>query len=146
MVRFQKWIKDIFLTPHGHSIHCQQWQLSKVLMSYREFVSHAYCGAAGPVSKMASQQEKAFCVPRFEVSRSAITVRPEFRARFNTRHHSCVVRLFQLVHETFEIRAKSIAVGKNLFRPTCYQPSEVLSLLPTLGSVIGWAIIQQASR
>ena len=29
-------------------------------------VSHAYCGAAGPVSKMASQQEKAFCVLRFE--------------------------------------------------------------------------------
>jgi hypothetical protein len=26
--------------------------------------SHAYCGAAGPVSKMASQQEKAFlCAP-----------------------------------------------------------------------------------
>ena len=30
-------------------------------------VSHAYCGAEGPVSKMASQQEKAFCVLRFEV-------------------------------------------------------------------------------
>ena len=35
---------------------------------------HAYCGAAGSVSKMASQQEKAFCVLRFEVSRSVITV------------------------------------------------------------------------
>ena len=30
--------------------------------------------AAGPVSKMASQQEKAFCVLRFEVSNSVITV------------------------------------------------------------------------
>ena len=30
--------------------------------------------AAGPVSKMASQQENAFCVLRFEVSRSVITV------------------------------------------------------------------------
>ena len=39
-------------------------------------------GAAGPVSKMASQQEKAFCVLRFEVSRSVITVQLEFRARF----------------------------------------------------------------
>ena len=39
-------------------------------------------GAAGPVSKMASQQGKAFCVLRFEVSRSVITVQREFRARF----------------------------------------------------------------
>ena len=34
----------------------------------------------GPVSKMAPQQEKAFCVLRFEGSRSVITVQPEFRA------------------------------------------------------------------
>ena len=39
-------------------------------------------GPAGPVSNMASQQEKAFCVLRFEVSRSVITVQREFRARF----------------------------------------------------------------
>jgi len=38
--------------------------------------------AAGPVSKMASQQEKAFCVLRFEVFRSMITVQRDFRARF----------------------------------------------------------------
>jgi hypothetical protein len=31
---------------------------------------------------MASQQEKAFCVLRFEVSISVITVQREFRARF----------------------------------------------------------------
>jgi hypothetical protein len=37
---------------------------------------------AGPVSKMASQHEKAFCVLRFEVSRFVITVQREFRARF----------------------------------------------------------------
>ena len=37
---------------------------------------------AGPVSKMVSQQEKAFCVLRFEVSRSVITVQREFGARF----------------------------------------------------------------
>jgi len=37
---------------------------------------------AGLVSKMASQQEKAVCVLRFEVTRSVITVQPEFRARF----------------------------------------------------------------
>jgi len=39
-------------------------------------------GATGPVSKMASQQEKAFYVLRFEVSRSVTTVKREFRARF----------------------------------------------------------------
>ena len=33
---------------------------------------------AGSVYKMASQQEKAFCVLRFEVSRSVITVQREF--------------------------------------------------------------------
>jgi hypothetical protein len=43
---------------------------------------------AGPVSKMASQQEKAFCELRFEVSRSAITVQREFRARFKKKHHT----------------------------------------------------------
>ena len=37
---------------------------------------------AGPVSKMASQQEKAFCVLCFEVSRSVIAVQCEFRAQF----------------------------------------------------------------
>jgi len=37
---------------------------------------------AGPVSKMAPQQEKAFCVLCFEVSRSVSTVQREFRARF----------------------------------------------------------------
>jgi hypothetical protein len=36
-------------------------------MRYQQFASHAYCVAAGPVSKMALQQEKAFCVLRFEV-------------------------------------------------------------------------------
>ena len=39
-------------------------------------------GVAGSVSKMAPQQEKAFCVLRFEASRSVITVQREFRARF----------------------------------------------------------------
>ena len=53
----------------------------------------AYCGAAGPVSKMASQQEKAFCVLRFEVSRSVITVQREFRARFR-KDEPCMVPLF----------------------------------------------------
>ena len=40
-----------------------------------------------------SQQENAFCVLRFEVSRSVITVPREFHARFR-KDASCMVRLF----------------------------------------------------
>ena len=82
MVRFQKLTRNLFLTLHGHNVHRQQRHLSKFLMRYQQFASHAYCGAEGPISKMASQQEKAFCVLRFEVSRSVITVQREFRSRF----------------------------------------------------------------
>jgi hypothetical protein len=73
MVQFSK-NKSLFLTLHWHNLHYQQRELLKFLMRYQQFASHAYCGAAGPVSKMASQQEKAFCVHRFEVPRSVITV------------------------------------------------------------------------
>jgi hypothetical protein len=51
-------------------------------MRYQQFASPAYCGAAGPVSKMASQQEKVFCVLRFEVFKYVITVQREFCERF----------------------------------------------------------------
>ena len=74
MVLFQKLTRNLFLTLHGHNVLRQQRQLSKFLMRYQQFASHAYWGAAGLVSKMASQREKAFCVLRFEVSRSVITV------------------------------------------------------------------------
>ena len=57
-------------------------QVSHALPAVRSLVL-----AAGPVSNMASQQEKAFCVLRFEVSRSVIAVQREFRA-------PCMVRLF----------------------------------------------------
>ena len=63
MVRFQKLTRNLFLALHRHNVHRQQRQLSKFLML-----------TAGPISKMASQQEKAFCVLRFEVSRSVIIV------------------------------------------------------------------------
>ena len=43
-------------------------QISHALPGFRSLVL-----TAGPVSKMAPQQEKAFCVLRFEVSRSVIT-------------------------------------------------------------------------
>jgi len=74
MVRFQKLTRNLFLILHRYNLHRQQQQLSKFLMRYQQFTSHAYCGAVGPVSKMASQQAKVFSVLRFEVSRPVITV------------------------------------------------------------------------
>ena len=74
MVRFQKITRNLFLTLRGHNVHRQQWQLSKFFVRYQQFASHAYCGAAGSVSKMVSQQGRALCVLHFEVSRSVITV------------------------------------------------------------------------
>ena len=64
-------------------------QVSHALPAVRSLVL-----TAGPVSKMASQQEKAFCVPRFEVSRSVITVQQySCSARF-IKDAPCMVRLF----------------------------------------------------
>ena len=57
--------RNLFLTLHGHNVHRQQRQLSKFLMRYQQLASHVYCVITGQVSKMASQQEKAFCVLRF---------------------------------------------------------------------------------
>jgi hypothetical protein len=59
----------------------------KFLMRYK-FAPHAYCVAAGPVTKMALQLEKAFCVLRFEVSRAVITVQREFVHGFKKTHHT----------------------------------------------------------
>jgi hypothetical protein len=84
MLQFQKLTRNLFLTLHGQNVHHQQRQLPKFRMRYQQFASHTYFGAAGPVSKMASQQEKAFCVLRFEASRSVITVQREVCARFRT--------------------------------------------------------------
>ena len=44
VVRFQKLTRNLFLTLHGHNVHRQQRQLSKFLMRYQQFASHAYCG------------------------------------------------------------------------------------------------------
>jgi hypothetical protein len=59
MVQFQKLTRNLFLAFHGHNVHRQQQQLSKFLLHYQQLASHAYCGATGPVFKMALQQEKA---------------------------------------------------------------------------------------
>jgi len=41
MVRFEKLIRNLFLTLHGHNVHRQQRQLSKFLTRYQQFASHA---------------------------------------------------------------------------------------------------------
>ena len=41
MVRFQKLTRNLFLTLHGQNVHRQQRQLSKFLMRYQPFASHA---------------------------------------------------------------------------------------------------------
>ena len=76
----KKLTRNLILTLHGQNVHRQQRKLSS------SSLARAYCRAAGPVSKMASQQEKAFCVLRFEVSRSVITV----HGLEKTHHAWCV--------------------------------------------------------
>ena len=58
MVRFQKLTRNLFLTLHWHNVRRQQRQLSFSCATSSSFLMLT----AGPVSKMASQQEKAFCV------------------------------------------------------------------------------------
>ena len=41
MVPFQKLTRNLFLTLRGHNVHRQQRQLSKFLMRYQQFASHA---------------------------------------------------------------------------------------------------------
>jgi hypothetical protein len=74
--------KNSFNTLQGHNIHCQQRELSKFLIRYQQYDFLAYCGVAGSISKMASQQEKASLVLSFEAFRSVIALHREFRARF----------------------------------------------------------------
>ena len=67
----KKFISHLTRAKHT-SLAAATVQVSHALPAVRSLVLIA--GAAGPVSKMAPQQEKAFCVLRFEVSRSVITV------------------------------------------------------------------------
>ena len=106
MAQFQKLTSNLFLTLHGQNVHRQQRQLSKFLMRYQQFAFNAYCGAAGPVSKMASQQEKAFCVLRFEVSRSVITVQ-----RAVQHGASFLNRAMQLYYQWHCFKRNVIGIG-----------------------------------
>jgi hypothetical protein len=38
--------KNLFITLHGHNLHCQQRELSKFIMRYQQFTFHAYRGAS----------------------------------------------------------------------------------------------------
>jgi len=102
MVQFQKLTRNLFLTLYGQNVQRQQRQLSQFRMLYQQFAFHAYCGTVGSVSKMAPQQEKAFCVLRFEVSRFVITVQLEFRARFrkDAPHRNNITRWYRQFVET----------------------------------------------
>ena len=97
-----KLTKNIFLTLHVHNVHRQQWQLSKFHIHYHQFASHAYCRAVWPVSKMASYQEKVFCVLRLQVSRSVITVQCEFSSRFrkDAPHRNNIIMCYRQFVET----------------------------------------------
>ena len=59
---------------HLTQAQCTPSAAATVQVSHVLPAVHSLVLTAGPVSKMASQQEKAFCVLRFEVSRSVITV------------------------------------------------------------------------
>jgi hypothetical protein len=80
MVRFQKLIK-MYFTPYTSAAYTISSEICPCFSCATSSSLHAYCEAAGQVSKMASHQEEAFCVLRFEVSKSVITVQHEFRAR-----------------------------------------------------------------
>jgi hypothetical protein len=89
-------LKKKFISPLTRAQRTrQQRQLSKFLMRYHQFASHAYGGAAWPVSKMASRQEKVFCVLRFEMSRSVVTIQREFPARFRKTHQAISANYFK---------------------------------------------------
>jgi hypothetical protein len=62
----------MYFSPYTAQHNCQQRELSKSLMATSSSLPLLTAGPAGQVSKMASKQEKAFCVLRYEVSRSVI--------------------------------------------------------------------------
>ena len=61
MVQFQKLTRNLLLTLHGHNVHRQQRQLSKFLMRYQQFDSHAYCGAS--IQDGVAAGESFLCAP-----------------------------------------------------------------------------------
>ena len=88
-------------------------------MRNQQFASRAYCGAARPVFKMASQQEKAFCVLRFEVSRSVITLQREFRAWFRKDTPCVCVCVCVCVYIYIYVYIQGVPGGEDLTSGEC---------------------------
>jgi hypothetical protein len=66
--------KEVISRPTRTQHALSAAEQSRFLVLHLQFASNEY--------KMAPQQQKAFCALRFDVSRSVITVQPDFRARF----------------------------------------------------------------
>jgi hypothetical protein len=81
MVRFQKLTRNLFLTLHGHNLHCQQRQLSSFSCATSSSILMLTAGPRGQFPRW-RRSRKRLCVFRFEVSRSVITVQSDFRAWF----------------------------------------------------------------
>jgi len=71
MVRFQKLTRNLFLILHGHNLHRQQRQLSRFLVRYQQFVSHAYCGAAGPVFQSRARNSRCTVITDMDTSKQS---------------------------------------------------------------------------
>ena len=74
MVQFQKLTRNLFLTLHGHNVHRQQLQLSQVFHALPAVRFSCLLRGRGVSLQDGAAAGKAFCVLRFEVSRSVITV------------------------------------------------------------------------
>ena len=142
MVRFQKLTRNLFLTLHGHNVPRQQRQLSKFLMPYQQFASHAYCGAVGPISKMASQ----LCAPFLRCPDLWLQCSVSFVHGLEKTHHSKhEKRTAGRAWETWTVAAADgvrCARGRweiNLLLTFETSPSfcvhPLLQFLPTYGSV-----------
>ncbi|XP_067125590.1 centrosomal protein of 120 kDa-like [Centruroides vittatus] len=110
----EKFIFSVTIAFATNLLQHKQWQLSKLLMCYPLFTCHDYCAGVVLLSKMAFQQEKAFCVLSFEVSRSVVTVQREFHAWFkkDPPHKNNIDRWHQQFVET-----ECLCKGKSSDRP-----------------------------
>jgi hypothetical protein len=115
--------------------------------------------SAEPVSKMASQQEEAFCALSFEVSRSVITVQHGFRARFkkdasyknNVFFKTCTKLMLHCNHRVFRFRSRFsfhrplyahhyLSSGAGTIRQTVADMPSGLCLTPTKDTNWIWTV------
>jgi hypothetical protein len=89
MRRFQKLLTNLFLTLHGHNTHCQQWELSKFLMRYQQFASHAYCRTSFQDGVTAGE---GFLCIRFEVSDLRLQCSMSFMHGLKKTYHTRIMQ------------------------------------------------------